>query len=168
MNRKGMLALAILLLTTILGCSLPTTLPFSSHQRGNITFIIPIQVEAFSKDEPLHVSLWNEEQITINEKNALCGVSYDAQTGIEKIQCPEGIEYREVLPEEFTISLRDIRTSITITSMSIRMGEKYMIQISGLSNDNCNSTSASFTGKANSKTITLDELTWMTTLMACP
>lgn len=170
MNRKWTCVIVGLFLVTILmgGCSVPTTQSSPPISTDNIAFIIPIQVEAFSKDATLRVSLWNAEQLEANEKNATCTFSFDAQTGTEKVQCPEGVEYREVTPEEFTIPIHDINTSIRITSKSIRMGEKYMIQISGLSNDNCNSASASYGDTANSKTITLEDLTWMTTLMACP
>jgi hypothetical protein len=171
MNRKWMLVLAGLFLITILvtACSVPITWLYpSTPNREFITLIIPIQVKGFSKDAILRVGLWNAEQLAANEKNALCTISYDAQTGNENVQCPDGVEYHEVMPGEFTIPIRDIRTTITITSKSIRMGEKYMIQISGLSNDNCNSASASFSSMANSKTITVEDLTWATTMMACP
>jgi hypothetical protein len=169
MRKKWLLFLVGLSLLVIVmsACSVPITQSSLPAAAGNVTFVIPIEVDNFSKDATLSVRLWNAEQLAYAEENAPCAVSYDAQTGIEAIHCPEGVEYHEAMPEELAIPISNVDTNITVTSTSIRVGEKYRVQISGLSNDDCNSTSASIDGTANSQTITLENLAWMTTMMAC-
>ena len=133
-----------------------------------VTFIIPISVGIFSQNAILRVRLWNDEQLEISEKNSACTVSYNVQTKTEEVRCPEGVKYQEVTPEEFMFPVQEINASIEVRSNTIRVGEKYRLLISGLSNDNCNSTSADVRDMANSETITMGKLPWCTTEMACP
>lgn len=169
MNRKWRFVLAGLSSVLVVSaCSAPLFRSSPPATAKNVTFVIPIQVENFSKGAVLRISLWNAEQMEAAEQNGNCMVVYDARTGTETVQCPEGVEYQEAVPEELIIPVGDIDTSITVTSKSIRVGEPYRIQISGLSSDDCNSTSASVDGTADSETVTLENLAWMSTLMACP
>lgn len=169
MSRKRILAFVNLSLVMLLAsaCSAPLSQTSPPATGKNVTFIIPIQVDAFSKDATLRVSLWNAEQLEASDNNAPCVVSYNAETGGEEVQCPDGVEYRQATPEELVIPIGDVGTSITVTSKGIQVGERYRVLISGLSHDDCNSSSASVDGTAQSETITLENLEWMTTLMAC-
>jgi len=133
-----------------------------------VTFVMPIPVEIFSQNAILRVRLWNNEQLEISEKNSTCAVSYNAKTRTEEIHCSGGVEYQEVTPEEFMFPVGEINASIEVRSATVRVGEKYRLLISGLSNDNCNSTSADVREAANSETIIIAELSWRTTTMACP
>ena len=169
MRTKWLQSLAGLFLLTLLlsACSFP--LARSSPSTADyVTFVIPIQAGNFSQDATLRVSLWTAEQMEAAQENGGCVAYYDAQTGIEEIQCPDGVEYVEVTPEEFVIPIGDVGDSVSVTSKSIRVGERYRAQVSGLSSDDCNQTSASVNGTAHSETITLDKLEWASTLMACP
>lgn len=132
-----------------------------------VTFVVPIPIEMFSQNAILRARLWNEEQLEISEKNSACTVTYSVQTKTQDIRCPEGIEYQEASPEEFTFLAREVTSSIKLKSTTIRLGEKYRLQISGLSNDNCNTTSADVRDVATSGTITTGKLSWNTTERAC-
>lgn len=154
-----LLLLVTMLLTAACGPSLPD---------GPITFTIPISPEIFSPEAVLRIQVWNEEQLKAQENNSLCSVSYDAQTGKETIDCPQGVPYIEVAPDIFTFPVSETSTEIQIVSQTLNLDEKYRLQISGLSRDQCNTTSASLDGTATTRTILVGELMWATTVMACP
>lgn len=160
-----LLILFLILIPVLARCD---DLSIQGYSEKIVTFVVPISVEMFSQNAILRVSLWNEEQLEISERNSACMVSYNAQTKTQDIRCPEGIEYQEVLPEEFTFSVQEVTASIKLRSTTIRRGEKYRLLISGLSNDNCNHASADVRDVANSGTITMERLSWHTTEMACP
>jgi hypothetical protein len=169
MRTKWLQSLAGLFLLTLVvsACSFPLA-QSSPSTAEYVTFVVPIQVEDFSQDATLRVSLWTAEQMEAAEETGDCIASYDTRTGVEEIQCPDGVDYVEVTPEEFTIPMSDVGDSISVTSKSIRVGERYRVQVSGLSDDDCNQASASTQGTARSATLTLDNLEWVSTLMACP
>ncbi len=74
---------------------------------------------------------------------------------------------QEITPEKFAFPIQAINRSIQLTSQTVKIGEKYRIALRGLSSDDCNSTSATAEGTASTSTITLGELDWLTTEMAC-
>ena len=165
---KNLFKLFILLLIhpyLLAGCDLSSPKVDSG---GSVTVIAPIDVELFSEDASLRVRLWNAEQLEIIQNTANCAVTYNQQTQTEEVHCPEGIEYQEVTPEEFSFSIQEIGTSIEVRSEMIRVGEKYRLLISGSSNDNCNTTSADVVDIAGFNQVVLEDLMWMTTGMACP
>ncbi len=133
-----------------------------------VTFHLTIPPGSFSPEAELRVSLWTAEQVAASEKIANCAVSQDPQTGEETVQCPEGIEYQEITPETFTFPIADLSEPLVITSQSIHEGEKYLLQASGLSQDNCNMASTRVEDVARSETVRLELLDWLTTEMACP
>ena len=143
-------------------CSAPTSQPAST-----VTFSIPIPVEAFSPKAALQVSVWNAAQLAALDRQAECVISHDVQTGVESTHCPEGVTYQEITPEEFVFPIQAIKQSVQLTSQTVKIGEQYQILLRGLSSDDCNSTSATAEGTATTSTITLGELGWMTTEMAC-
>ncbi len=134
---------------------------------SSVTFIVPVPVETFSPKAALQVSVWNAQQLKSLDQQAECVISHDVQTGTESIHCPDGVQYQKITPEEFVFPLQAISKSVQLTSMAVKAGEKYQIVLRGLSSDDCNSTSATAEGTATSATITLGELDWMTTEMAC-
>lgn len=138
-----------------------------AYSESTTTFIVPISVEMFSQEAILRVRLWRDEPQDMSERNSACSVSYNPQTKTEEVHCPPGVEYKAVTPEEFTVPVQDIKTTITVRSHSIRTGEKYRLQISGLSRDNCNTTMAEVRNVANAETITIEKLSWETTGKAC-
>jgi len=135
---------------------------------GIVTFTVPVDAELFSDEATLRLALWDADQLEIMKRTANCSMTYHLETQTEEIHCPEGVEYEAVTPEEFTFPVQEMGEIIKVESNHIRIGEKYRLLISGLSNDNCNTTSASVEGIAQQAEIILEDLMWMTTLMACP
>lgn len=133
-----------------------------------VSFEIPISAGSFSAQATLRVTVWNAEQLRVSQQTADCAVSHDAQTGLDQVSCPPGVVYQQAHPEEFTFSAASSGSSLRVTTTSLHVGEDYAISISGLSQDNCNNASARVEGRARSAIIILENLSWMTTLMACP
>lgn len=159
--------LAILGGMLIILCACLSACSPSSAADNKISFTIPIKAGLFSQTATLRVTLLNAAQIKILHETAACTVSQDAGTKTETIHCPDGITYQKVNPEEFTFPIRQSGSSVKVTSATVRLHEQYQITIGGLSADECNSTSTSFTGMAESVEITLNGLSWATTEMAC-
>jgi len=133
-----------------------------------VTFKVPIDKGTFSPEATLRVRIWNAATLKVAESNANCAVSYNQETKTEEVHCPEGVNYREVSPEEFEFIMQDIGTEIEIMSATVTVGERYRLQISGLASDDCNTASATVEQKARSAQVLIDDLMWATTLMACP
>ena len=152
----------ILLCTLISACAVPANQPASG-----VTFTVPIQVEAFSPKGTLQVLVWNAEQMAAQDQQGECVIAHDMETGTDTTLCPEGVQYQEITPETFAFPIQAINQSIQLASQTVKIGEKYRIALRGLSSDDCNSTSAAAEGTASTSTITLGELDWMTTEMAC-
>ena len=155
--------LGILLLFVLASaCAAPAAQPASS-----VTFSVPIQVEMFSPKGTLQAFVWNAEQLAALDRQAECVIAHDTQTGTDTTLCPEGVQYHEITPEKFDFPLQAIDQRIHLTSQTAKVGEKYRIALRGLSSDDCNSTSTAAEGTATSSTITLGNLDWLTTEMAC-
>jgi len=158
--------LIILIFFSLLsGCDLTSP---DIDSTGSVTFTVPVDSDMFSNEAILRLTLWNADQLEIMKRTANCSISYNLETQTEEIHCPEGVEYEEVTPEEFTFPVQEIGEIIEVESDNIRIGKKYRLLISGLSSDNCNTTSASVEGIAQHADIIIEDLMWMTTLMACP
>jgi hypothetical protein len=166
--RKRLITKLFLLLAAssfLVGCSIIA--PFSRSVEF-VTFNVSINTEAFSPEATLRVRIWNAATLKVAEGNANCAVSYNQETQTEEVHCPEGVNYREVSPEEFEFLVQDIGAEIEIKSATVTVGERYRLQISGLASDDCNTASASVEEKARSAQVHIDDLMWATTLMACP
>lgn len=172
MAYRRILTLAGLLLASLMigACSvLESWAPsFLRGEAKPVTFHPTVPPGGFSPEAELRVSLWTAEQVAASEKMANCAISQDPQTGEETVQCPEGIEYQEITPETFTFPIAGLSEPLTITSQSIHKGEKYLLQATGLSQDNCNMVSTRVEGIARSETVRLELLDWLTTEMGCP
>jgi hypothetical protein len=153
---------SLLLLVLASSCAVPVNQPGSG-----VTFTVPIQVEAFSPKGTLQVFVWNAQQLAALDRQNECVIAHDTQTGTDTALCPEGVQYQEITPEKFDFPIQVIDQSIRVTSHTVKVGEKYRIALRGLSSDDCNSTSATAEGTAASSTITLGNLDWLTTEMAC-
>lgn len=147
------------------GCSIVA--PFSRSVEF-VTFKVPIAKGTFSPEASLRVRIWNAETLKVAESNVNCAVSYNQETKTEEVHCPEGVVYREASPEEFEFLVQDIGAEVEIKSATVKVGEKYRLQISGLASDDCNMASATVEEKARSAQVLIDDLMWATTLMACP
>jgi len=161
----------ILFVIILILSSLPSGCDYTSSDidsTGSISFTVPIDADMFSDEATLRLTLWNADQLEIMKRTAGCSITYNLETQIEEIHCPEGVDYEAVTPAEFTFPVQEIGEFIEVESNNIRIGEKYRLMISGLSSDNCNTTSASVEGIAQHAEITIEDLMWMTTLMACP
>jgi len=148
---KRLVTKLFLLLTAssfLAGCSIVA--PFSRSVEF-VTFSVPIDKGTFSPEASLRVRIWNAETLKVAESNANCAVSYNQETKTEEVHCPEGVN-----------------AEIEIKSATVTAGEKYRLQISGLSSDDCNTASATVEEKTRSAHILIDDLMWATTLMACP
>jgi len=169
-NRLAILAGAILVVILLGACSLPSLITEKPAESGDVTFIIHLSPDVFSPEAVVSVYLYNEEQIAASEQTSECTISHDVQTGKDTIDCPEGVVYDEnaVKPEEFQFAASQITDEIRITSSSVHKGEAYRLSIGGLGSDNCNQTGATVDGTVDSNTIEIDNLMWMSTMMACP
>jgi len=155
--------LVILLLFVVASaCAAPLAQPATG-----VTFSVPVPVAAFSPKGTLQVFVWNAEQLAALDRQGECVISVDVQTQVETVHCPEGVQYQQITPEKFDFPIQAIDQSIQLTSHAVKVGEKYRIALRGLSSDDCNSTSAQVEGTATISTITVGDLDWMTTLMAC-
>jgi hypothetical protein len=152
----------ILLYALISACAASANQPTSG-----VTFTAPIQAEAFSSNGVLQVLVWNAQQWAALDRQAECVIAHDSQTGTDTVLCPAGVQYQEITPEKFDFPIQAIDQRIQLTSHTVKVGEKYRVALRGLSSDNCNSTSATAEGTANSSTLALGDLIWLTTDMAC-
>jgi len=132
----------------------------------SISIIIPIQPEKFSKQAVVRVDLLNEEQIAIEDANPICVIMGNS-SGVTSTQCPPGTIYRNVTPKEFTFHITELRDQIQVTSSHLNLGEQFQITVADLSVDDCNTRSTRYTGMADTEKITLTDLLWATTEMAC-
>ncbi len=147
------------------GCSIVA--PFSRSVEF-VTFSVVIDKVNFSPEASLRVRIWNAETLKVAESSSNCAVVYNQETQTEEVHCPEGVEYREVSPEEFEFLVQDLGAEIEIKSATVTVGEMYRLQIFGLASDDCNTASATVEEKARSAHILIEDLMWATTLMACP
>jgi hypothetical protein len=156
-------ALGVAMLCVLAGaCVAPAAQP-----AAGVTFSVPVPRAAFSLKGTLQVLVWNAEQLAALSQQDECVIAHDAQSGTDTALCPEGVQYREITPEKFAFPIQAIGSNIQLTSQAVKVGEKYRIALRGLSKDECNSTSAAAEGTATTSTITLGELDWATTEMAC-
>jgi hypothetical protein len=152
----------VLLFALASACAAPATQP-----AAGVTFNLPVPVDMFSSKGTLQVLVWNAGQLAALERQSECVIAHDLQSETDTVLCPEGVLYQEVTPEKFAFPIQGIDHSIQLTSQTVKLGEKYRIALRGLSSDDCNSTSAAAEGTAPPSTITLGNLDWMTTEMAC-
>ena len=163
-NQLVSFVLILILLSILSACSLQSS---AIDSTGSVTFTVPIDAQMFSEGAPLRFTLWNADQLEIMNRTANCAVSYNAELQQEEIHCPEGVEYQGVTPEEIIIPVQEISKFAKFESDQIRVGERYRLLITGLSHDNCNTTSASIEDIAQQVDITFEDLGWATTEMAC-
>ncbi len=153
---------AIALCALLSACATAVAPPTSG-----VTFSVPVPVAEFGQKGTLQVLVWNADQIAALDRQVGCVIAHDAQTGTDTTLCPEGVQYQEITPEKFNFPLQTINQNITWTSRTVKVSEKYRVALRGLSKDECNATSATAEGTATSSTITLGNLDWLTTEMAC-
>ena len=152
----------VLLFALASACAAPATQP-----AAGVTFNVPVPVEMFSSNGTLQVLVWNAGQLAALDRQGECVIAHDMQLGTDTVLCPEGVQYQEITPETFDFPIQAIDQRIQLTSQTMKVGEKYRLALRGLSSDDCNSTSATAEGTAASSTITLGNLDWLTTEMAC-
>ena len=114
----------------------------------------------------MQVDLLNSGQIAIDDANPICVVMGNG-SGVTSTRCPTGTEFKEVNPEEFTIPIGKVGNQIQIATTQVKLGEQFRITVVGLNADDCNAQSTRYTGSANADKITLTDLSWATTTMAC-
>ena len=159
------LILLVILIPVLGRCDDLSTRSYSDEA---VTFVVSIPVEKFSQNAIILVTLLDEEQLEMHERNAGCVSQFNLKTRTQKVICPEGVKYQKVSPpEKFKFPVQEITASIEFTSIRIRLGKKYSLHISGLSNDNCNTTSANVKDIANSRSITIEKLPWSSTEIFC-
>ena len=152
----------VLLFALASACAAPATQP-----AAGVTFNVPVPVEMFSSNGTLQVLVWNAGQLAALDRQSECVIAHDLQSDTDTVLCPEGVQYQEVTPEKFAFPIQAITHGIRLISQTVKIGERYRIAVRGLSSDDCNSTSAAAEGTASTSTITLSELSWATTEMAC-
>ena len=165
MSRETAIVFILVLLVLSTGCSVVN---LDTASDTPVSFTITIDTSVFSAGRPVRVVFWSEDQLEIAQRNANCSISYNAETETEEVHCPEGVVFEPVTPNEYTFELGEISDRVELTPGNIYVGDHYRLQISGLNSDNCNSTSASVEETAKSAEVVIDNLMWMTTMMACP
>jgi hypothetical protein len=129
--------------------------------------VVVVDPARFAPEATLVARVWDGEQLLTLERNSRCATVHDPRTGRSQIRCPEGIEYREVVPHEFRYPVRSMGSRLELRAARVRVGTDFRLRVSGPSPDGCNTTSADFTGAARSERVLLDSLDWETTLRAC-
>ena len=163
---NGLIFFFVAVVSFITGCTTANTSTQTTFPGKSISIIIPIQPEKFSKQAVVRVVLLNEEQIAIEDANPICVIKGNG-SGVTSTQCPPGTIYRNVTPEEFTFHIAELRNQIQVTSGHLNLGEQFQIMVAGLSVDDCNTRSTRYAGVADAEKITLTDLLWATTEMAC-
>lgn len=156
-------SICLLLSALFIGACTTPAIPSSP----STTFVIPIPTDLFSKNTALQVAIWNDQQLATLDAQAECVVAHDSATGADTVHCPPGVEYQKITPERFVFPIQSVDANVVVTSTHVKRDAKYQLSIGGLSRDDCNSTSAVYEGVANAATITLTDLSWQTTEMAC-
>jgi hypothetical protein len=138
----------------------------ASAGSAGVTFRVSVPVSEFAAASSLRVQVWTEEQLAALERNARCSVTHDPTTGLDQVQCPPGVTWESVAPEEVEVPVPDPGGSVSVPT-SVRVGGKFRVLVSGRSVDGCNTTSADRSGTATSPEVVLDGLSWRTTALAC-
>jgi hypothetical protein len=164
MSRIAAMKFALVFLVLSAGCSVIS--PDTASDTA-VSFTITVDAGMFSVQRPVRFVFWNAAQLEIAQRNASCSISYNAETETEEVHCPTGVVYEPVTPIEFALSRDEIGDRVELTPGNIFVGERYRLQIAGLSSDNCNTTAASIDDVARKATVVVEDLMWMTTEMAC-
>lgn len=159
--RLGATLVAGLALATVAACSHAK----AGAPAGPVTFTASLDARVYA-DGPIHVTVWNAEQLARREQAGACVVEADASGS--RTLCPPGVTLIEPEPERFTLSAADLAGPITIRASSLRPGERYELAIGGTASDGCNAATALARGLASGATVELGTLQVMTTTMACP
>ena len=141
--------------------------PLATDPGDNVRFVAPLDARLFAAGSSLQIQIWNGEQLDALERNARCASVHDPATGTSGVQCPEGITYQPVSPEEFEIPVAGITGGLSLRSATVRIGDRFRILLSGKSLDGCNRTSAERRARAGAAEVLLDGLDWTTTARAC-
>lgn len=131
-----------------------------------VTFIVPVPVELFAPNTTTTMTIYNDEQTKALSEQAACTVIHDVGSNETETDCPEGVEYQETQPEQFVFALSEIDEVIQIESQTVKIGDQFILTVSGMSKDNCNTTSGSIQAVAKS-VVTRIKPDWHTTLLAC-
>jgi len=141
--------------------------PVESRGGPHVRFVAPVDVAQFSPGSLLRVRVWNGEKLAALDQNARCASVHDPATGRTEHQCPPGITYQEVTPEEFRIDVSGSGGTLSVRSETVRVGERFRVLLAGTSADGCNQTSAERTDEATSAEVVLGDLSWETTARGC-
>ncbi len=133
-----------------------------------VTFIIQVDPDIFDPDTQFQIKIFNLDQLKKAQDTAGCSVSFDVQTGHEKMTCPSGGNPDLPEPEEFLSAVYDLNIPLVIPSRTLEVGQQYRLVISGRYRDKCNTAQASMEGIAETGRIELSEFEWAVTQMACP
>lgn len=134
---------------------------------GPVQFVVVVEGGLFAPGSELQASLWSAEQLDSLRQNARCAVSANPSTGSENVRCPDGVVYREVVPEAFAAPVHEGLVHLECQSERVEVGEEFRLLISGRNSDGCNTTTATRVSRAESQTIRLADLEWETTMRGC-
>ena len=171
----------IIIMQTLLGCTTTTVelivatstpKPLPEYQ-----IFLELASEGLDPGRPILIEIWNAEQLAIREGQAGCTVTMqfstiegDESEPVETVNCPEGVIYQALNPEVREFWVADmVGGGLTVTSSSVRIGEKMAISVRASSDDGCNSIHGNTEFKLNSTTkrLNADDLMLHQTLMAC-
>jgi len=141
--------------------------PVHDRSSSQVRFVAPVDVAQFSAGSVLRVQVWNGEKLAALDQNARCASVQDPTTGGTKRQCPPGITYQEVTPEEFHVDVSGIGATLAVRSETVRVGDRFRVLLTGKRRDGCNQTSAERSDEARSAEVVLDGLSWETTARGC-
>lgn len=132
-----------------------------------VTLVVAIDKTQFAPAATLSVRVWNAEQLAILERNAACAAVKDPQSGVTRLQCPDGIQYQEVTPEQFDYPVASLGRELDVSTRSVRVGERFRIRLSGLYRDKCNTVSAERVLEARAARTLVGNVSWQATAKAC-
>lgn len=129
-----------------------------------VTFSLKFSKDHFSENRDIQIWIYSQKDLAVRDQtDPNCTVSQSSD-GVESSDCPDAPQ-----PTPYKISYKkaELTETLEINTDHVQNNEKFEIFITGLSTDNCNTTSAREEGFATTATVELEIIDFMTTLMAC-
>jgi hypothetical protein len=130
-----------------------------------VSLVVTIDHTLFAQEAVLSVQMWNASQLATLDANARCAATQGP--GGVTIQCPPGVTYTDVVPEQQQVPLSTVGATLELAPQQIAAGEKFRIHLSGLNRDRCNATAADIVATAEAGRTVLGSPPWQTTLRGC-
>jgi hypothetical protein len=123
-----------------------------------VTFVVAVNPGLFAPAGVMSVQVWNASQLATLDQNARCS----GTPGSAAMQCPPGVTYKGVAPEQMQFDLSSLGNTIEVSPKQVDAGEQFRLRLAGPGRDRCNANSAEITRTAQQGRMLLGDLTWQT------